>query len=754
MTHSFKIPVIVFLLISSTLSLTSCKKKPTPPVVTTANVSGITLTTATTGGNVTGDGGAEVTARGVCLNAVANPTVANNKTSDGAGIGPFTSNLTQLTPGANYYVRAYATNSEGTAYGNQLSFTSNQIKDYNMIDVHNETNWDYWVIGKEGESFLIKLQDSIPSIIFFKPLPNKDGYPIFLDNHGLPSKAMIEDHIFLFGNFRKSLIDIAVVLPDGEIKVYRDIKTDYDLTIGLSKTQNNLQSLSSILKLASGIVGTVSCGVGLAAAIPTGGLSLTLAALGCGVGIVGLAADLFPESKVAKWTGFSSSEIGSVLDIVGCAEGNVVDCGLGITSAALTVTTNAVDDSEKRKDQIDVATGQLKTNLIVSTSQVTEFSDNSATLGGKVTPEGVALVTERGVFYGTSQNPESTGTKLQIGSGIGSFSINFIGLYPKTLYYVRAYAINSLGIAYGQTVSFTTLGTPTIPTATTTPISSITQTTANSGGNVTSSGGSDVIVRGVCWSTLQNPTTANSHTFDGTGTGTFTSSLTNLTANTTYYVKAYATNSAGTAYGSQVSFTTLPTSNTILNESFESYASGSFPNSWVADGNGTTISENYIDNSISYSGSKSLRLFGTVGGCWAAIAYHTLDVTPAFDIELAIRNGNEILSGCNPNRALVGLREGTTWTNPSRTFINFDNDGKIYGGGGIELGPYSNNTWYLVRIKYEIISTAEIKLSYWINNNYLGDESLSAISDENLLNNLEISVLEGSAWFDDIKILK
>jgi hypothetical protein len=194
---------------------------------------------------------------------------------------------------------------------------------------------------------------------------------------------------------------------------------------------------------------------------------------------------------------------------------------------------------------------------------------------------------------------------------------------------------------------------------------------------------------------------------------------------------------------------------TILYENFERYTSGSFPNSWVADGNGTNISKNYIDNSIFYTGEKSLKLFGSIGGCWAAIAYHTLDATPPFEIEFAVRNGNETLYGCNPDRAFVGLNKGTSWTNPSqRTFIKFDGDGKVYGGGGTQLSLYNNNTWYLVKIIYDRISTSEIKLSYWINNNYCGSESLSAISEENLLNNLEIQVLEGSAWFDNIFVFK
>jgi len=104
-----------------------------------------------------------------------------------------------------------------------------------------------------------------------------------------------------------------------------------------------------------------------------------------------------------------------------------------------------------------------------------------------------------------------------------------------------------------------TVVTPaTAPTVTTTAISDIDKTTATGGGNVTADGGATVTARGICWSTSQNPTIAGSHTTNGTGTGSFTSAMTGLTANTTYYVRAYATNSAGTAYGEQVSFTTLP----------------------------------------------------------------------------------------------------------------------------------------------------------------------------------------------------
>lgn len=96
----------------------------------------------------------------------------------------------------------------------------------------------------------------------------------------------------------------------------------------------------------------------------------------------------------------------------------------------------------------------------------------------------------------------------------------------------------------------------TAPTVTTGSITDVTATSAGGGGTVTDSGSASVTARGVVWSTNQNPTTADNKTEDGTGTGSFTSTLTGLTASTMYYVRAYATNSAGTAYGNEVSFTT------------------------------------------------------------------------------------------------------------------------------------------------------------------------------------------------------
>jgi hypothetical protein len=193
----------------------------------------------------------------------------------------------------------------------------------------------------------------------------------------------------------------------------------------------------------------------------------------------------------------------------------------------------------------------------VSTSPVTDITQTTATSGGNVISDGGATVTARGVCWSTSPNPDITGNHTTDGSGAGNFVSYLTGLTPNTLYYIRAYATNSVGTGYGNELQFSTLPNTTLPVVTTSPVTDIAQNTATSGGIVTSDGGATVTARGVCWSTSSGPTTSGNHTTDGSGTGSFVSYLTGLTPNTLYYIRAYATNSIGTAYGAELTFTTL-----------------------------------------------------------------------------------------------------------------------------------------------------------------------------------------------------
>ena len=203
-------------------------------------------------------------------------------------------------------------------------------------------------------------------------------------------------------------------------------------------------------------------------------------------------------------------------------------------------------------DTIGFTTPALPPTVI--TTLASNLTSTTATTGGNVTFAGGLTVTERGVCWNTTGNPTMADNHIASGSGLGAFTITLTALTPATTYYIRAYAINSHDTAYGNEDTITTLTLPTVLTA---AVSNVYVSTATCGGNVTDDGGATVTARGVCWSTTLWPTTADSHTTDGTGAGSFISSITGLNASTKYYVRAYATNSVGTAYGDTISFTTI-----------------------------------------------------------------------------------------------------------------------------------------------------------------------------------------------------
>lgn len=192
----------------------------------------------------------------------------------------------------------------------------------------------------------------------------------------------------------------------------------------------------------------------------------------------------------------------------------------------------------------------------VTTSFVSDISTTFASSGGNISTDGGAAVTSRGLVWATHSSPTIGDSKSDEGGGSGSFTSVATGLMPGTVYYLRAYATNDAGTSYGSERSFTTLDSITVPTVYTSSISNILVNSAEGGGSVSSWGGDTVVVKGVCWNTTGSPTTENSKTENGSGTGSFNSSIFPISQSTTYYVRAYATNSKGTGYGSEVSFTT------------------------------------------------------------------------------------------------------------------------------------------------------------------------------------------------------
>jgi uncharacterized protein (TIGR02145 family) len=190
----------------------------------------------------------------------------------------------------------------------------------------------------------------------------------------------------------------------------------------------------------------------------------------------------------------------------------------------------------------------------LTTTGVTNITAVSATLGGNISNTGGTTLTSRGICWATHTNPNLTDSLKYDNGGTGAYYVSVTSLNANTIYYVRAFVINGTGTAYGDQVTFTTAkGLPTVTTTAITGLSA-SAATAKSGGTVVNNGGATVTLSGICWSTSQNPTISNSKTTDSVGTGAFTSTLSLLISNSTYYVKAYATNSYGTAYGSQMTF--------------------------------------------------------------------------------------------------------------------------------------------------------------------------------------------------------
>ena len=216
-------------------------------------------------------------------------------------------------------------------------------------------------------------------------------------------------------------------------------------------------------------------------------------------------------------------------------------------TACLTVTTMFSGCGDEKEDaKVPVLT----------TAEASSITATGAISGGNVTSDGGAEVTERGVYWGTvSSDLTVSGSKTADGKGTGSFTSTLAGLTANSTYYVCAYATNSTGTAFGNVVSFTTAAVA--PVLTTAAVTAITATTAIAGGNITDAGTPPYTERGICYATTDNPTIeGNKVTAAGNGTGDFTAELTNLTAKTKYYVRAYVTNSVGTVYGNEMSFTT------------------------------------------------------------------------------------------------------------------------------------------------------------------------------------------------------
>jgi hypothetical protein len=470
------------------------------------------------GGNITNDGGSPVEQRGVCLSVHVSPTIADTLVASGNGMGAFSAKLQGLKALTTYFLRAYATTKAGTAYGNETTFTTLGFASLTTSPVGLVT----MTTAVLGGSIL-------------------NGGGTEIAERGIcysTSKApTISATTIASGS---GLGDFSIVVSELTTNTTYYVRTYAINIVGtiygneISFTTASLPSLTTVSVSQITQTGARSGGM-----ITQAGNTV--------VSQRGICFDTSNNPTLLSHVVLSGTGTGNFASVLsGLMPGTTYFVRAFATNSSGTAYGNEVS---------------FFTNPVliptVSTSSASSVTKISAVSGGNVTNDGGGAVLLKGLCYDTSPNPEMGQNTIEKGSGTGNFTANLVNLIPGTTYYVRAFASNSAGTAYGKEVSFTT-SPVVLPTVSSSSATSVTKISAVSGGNVTNDGGGIILGRGICYGTSHTPTIAQNVIENGGGSGIFTSSMIGLTPGTLYYVRAFATNSAGTAYGNEVNFTTSP----------------------------------------------------------------------------------------------------------------------------------------------------------------------------------------------------
>jgi len=499
----------------------------TTPAVHTLNVSAITLESAESGGEVISDGGSPVTVRGVCWSTSENPGLDDAFTEDGNGLGSFSSSITRLSCATVYYVRAYATNSQGTAYGPQLEFTTGACPE-GLPEVSTSQITSIGETGAEGGGEVI--DEGSSSVTVRGVCWSTEENPLITDDHSTNGGGA--------GSFVSSITGLSC----GTIYYVRAYATNN------AGTAYGLQEEFS----------TTACPVSLPT-VTTSEVTQITQTSAQGGGTVTEDGGAMVSKKGLCWSTGEHPDLMDNYSEEGSGTGSFISSMTGLSCGTTYFVRAYATNSEGTAygDQIEFRTANCPVDPpTVTTAAITNITQTSAQGGGEVTSNGGAPVSAKGICWGTIQNPSLTGVHTEDGDGTGSFTSVMTGLECGITYYVRAYATNTGGTSYGAQETFTTALCTSLPAVTTAEITNVTDLTAMGGGEVTEDGNLPITARGVCWSTSTGPEITDSKTVDGEGVGTFTSQIEGLSPGTEYFLRAYATNSEGTAYGEERVFAT------------------------------------------------------------------------------------------------------------------------------------------------------------------------------------------------------
>lgn len=517
MIRNVKCTGLIFIIL--TAFLYSCKKVEIP-TISTSSLTNITSTSAVGGGHITSDGNSDITYRGVCWSLEANPTTKDSKTDDGDGTGQFVSNITGLNAGTTYHVRACASNSVGTAYGADLSFTT--LGNVPECITQPASNISPTGVTLNGT---INANHATANVAFEYGPTIEYGQTISAVQSPVSGNSITNVYVSITGlsegtsyHFRVKAVN-SIGSDEGE---------DMTFTTSGQAPEATTQSPTNVNTVTATLNGSVNANHSSTVVTfeygPTNAYGSTVTAA---------------PSPV---TGNASTVVSA--DVTGLNPGMVYHFRIKAVSS---LGTDFGDDvTFTTVGQVPIAITQQASNVQVTT----------ATMNGTVNANHLPTVFsfEYGLTsrYGNTASPASNQVTGSANVGV---SINLVGLTGGTIYHYRIVATNQLGTTYGEDVAFTT---GSIISLSTNPIIEVAYNSAVGGGNITNDGGYAITARGVCWSKVQNPTIGDDHTIDGSGIGTFTSQMKCLDEQSTYYVRSYATNIERTVYGDQRSFTTGP----------------------------------------------------------------------------------------------------------------------------------------------------------------------------------------------------
>ena len=321
---------------------------------------------------------------------------------------------------------------------------------------------------------------------------------------------------------------------------------------------------------------------------------------------------------------------------------------------------------------------------IINTNSVNLITSNSVTVEGELIelgdPTVYGNISQHGHCWSTIQLPTINDNKSELGtlSSTGTFNTNIESLNTSTAYYCRSYVVNNAGAIYGNSIEFnTTNGEPSITTGVST---NITSTTADIEGEILSIGDATITQHGHCWSTSQNPTTNdNKNQLGSSGVSTFISSLTNLSNETTYYYRSYATNSYGTAYGDEKVFSTTNGEPTVIT---------------IGSNNSTSASVTLLGE-ITGIGDATITQHGH---CWSTSQNPTTNDNKNQLGPSGVSTFISSVSGLQPSttyfyRSYVTNNLGTAY-GIQKTFVTTDGRPEVETVG-YDINPTPGNTWYV-----------------------------------------------------------